>query len=64
MNRDELLIDPRLTVLAENAARRIARAERLDNVSAKEAYRTIIEAMVSGCLAMNAKQKSDALLRT
>lgn len=60
--RDDLMIDPRLTVFAENAAKQIARAERLDNVSAKEAYRTIIEAIISACLAKQAEIAADAAL--
>lgn len=63
MTRDELLIDPRLTILAENAAKRIARAEQLDVVSAKEVYRTVIEAMASACLAMESKQVADTILQ-
>jgi hypothetical protein len=41
--KDSLITDPRLTDLATRAARAIAVAERLDKVSEKEVYRTIID---------------------
>lgn len=48
--RDQLLVDPTLTTIAEKAAKQIAIAERLDNISAKEVYRTIIDAIVSAVI--------------
>jgi hypothetical protein len=45
------LVDPTITKIAEDASRQIARAERLDLVSTKEIYRTIIEAIISAVLA-------------
>lgn len=52
MARDRLLVDPRLTSLAEQAARTIGRAERLDIVSQKEVYRTVMAAMIDAILSL------------
>jgi hypothetical protein len=51
-DHDALYIDPMLTKLAEGAAKQIARAERMDTVSAKEVYRVIIEALVNAALSL------------
>lgn len=59
--RDQLLVDPAMTDIAERAAKQIARAERLDNVSAKEVYRTIIEAIVSARLAAKPDDDGEAV---
>jgi hypothetical protein len=53
MTRDDILTNPEVTRLVEDEAKRVARALRLDNVDAKEVYRSMLEASVQVALIAN-----------
>jgi len=61
LKREDLLADQRLTTIAENATKRIVYMEVTPN-SPMIVYHEIMNAIVSGCLAMEAKACADVVL--